>query len=73
MTFDQLAMQQFNSLIKPEGIVTVLDEPEIITNVGYPMSYETGVKLEWVIELEGGSEVVFTNISLNEYENEVSE
>ena len=50
----------------------MVNQSGVITNVGYPLSYETGTKLEWVIELEGGSEVVFTNISLNEYENEVS-
>ena len=71
-TSGPVAMQQFNWLIKPKGTVTVVNQSGVITNVGYPLSYETGTKHEWVIELEGGSEVVFTNISLNEYEHEVS-
>ena len=65
-------MKNYDRFIKPKGIVTVVNQPGVITNGGYPLSYETGITLEWVIDLEGGSEVVFTNVSLNEYENEVS-
>ena len=72
ITSGPLATPRFDRLIKPIGTVTVVNQSGVITNVGYPLYYETGTKLEWVIELEGGIEVVFTNISLNEYENEVS-
>ena len=73
MTAGPVVIHGHNNLSKPQGTVTVISEPGVITSFGYPISYETGIKLEWVIKLEGGSEVVFTNISLNEYEIEVSE
>lgn len=58
-------------MFKSYQSINVVTEPGVITNSGYPAYYNTGTLEEWVIKLEDGCQLVFTNISLNEYEFEV--